>query len=364
MVPSMKLTLQLQLLPSAEQKALLLQTMERFNEAASYAAGVGFATKVFSQATLHKRSYRELRKRFGLSAQMAVRAIGKAVEVFKRDKSKRPVFRPHGAVTYDQRILGFKGPAKVSLWTLSGREVVSMVYGEYQRERFDRIKGQCDLVYRDGRFYLLATIDLPEGAPVEAKDFLGVDLGVVHLATDSDGNAYSGEAVEKVRQRHHRHKKRLQPLQTRGAKKLLRRLAGQESRFRRHQNHVISKKLVALAKDTARGIALEDLHGIRECARFRKAQRAQISGWAFDQLRLFVGYKAKLSGVSVVMVDARHTSQTCSVCGHCERGNRRTQARFECLHCSYSSNADHNGARNIRARAACRPALELASLVA
>src|SRR6516165_2961278 len=135
----MKLTLQLQLIPTAEQKDVLLATMERFNEAASFAAKVGFEAGVFSQPSIHKLAYAEIRERFGLSAQMAVRAIGKAVEVFKRDKTERPEFQPRGAVTYDERILSFKGLDRVSLWTLSGRMVLPLAYGEYQGERIDRL---------------------------------------------------------------------------------------------------------------------------------------------------------------------------------------------------------------------------------
>ena len=86
----MKLTLQLQLLPTAEQRAELLETMERFNEAASFAAKVGFEHKVYGQVSIHRLCYREIRQRFGLSAQMAVRAIAKAVECFQRDKIGLP----------------------------------------------------------------------------------------------------------------------------------------------------------------------------------------------------------------------------------------------------------------------------------
>ena len=67
--------------------------MRAFNAAASYAPPVGFTAHVFTQQSIHGRCYRELRDRFGLSAQMAVRAIAKAVEVFKRDKTRCPVFR-------------------------------------------------------------------------------------------------------------------------------------------------------------------------------------------------------------------------------------------------------------------------------
>ena len=79
-IETVKLTLQLQLLPDAQQSAVLLETMERSNEAASFAAKVGFEAGVSSQPSIHRRCYAEIRQRFGLSAQMAVRAIGKAVE--------------------------------------------------------------------------------------------------------------------------------------------------------------------------------------------------------------------------------------------------------------------------------------------
>ncbi|HAM40774.1 MAG TPA: transposase [Candidatus Omnitrophica bacterium] len=360
----MKLTLQLRLLPDAAQRCLLLTTMEHFNAAATHAARVGFEAKVYSQPPIHHRCYRDLRERFGLSAQMAVRAIGKAVEVFRRDKTRCPIFKLHGAMTYDQRLMSFKGMACVSLLTLEGRQLVPLVFGEYQRARFDRIKGQCDLVYRRGKFFLYASIDLPPRPPVEITDFLGVDLGVANLAVDSDGRQYSGAPVEKIRQRHHRLRQRLQRVNTKGGRKKLKRLAGREARFRRHQNHVIAKTLVTTCKDTGRGLALENLQGVRERTRFRRPQRARMAGWAFGQLRAFLQYKAALAGIPVAVVDPRNTSRTCSRCGHCEPANRKHQATFVCRHCAFSSHADINAAQNIGLRATCKPAPELARLTA
>src|ERR1700722_5845582 len=132
----MKLTLRVRLMPTDDQRDLLLATMERFNEAATFAAKVGFEAKVYSQPSIHKLAYAEIRERFGLSAQMAVRAIGKAVEAFATLKKKGiktcPIFKPRGAVTYDERIIGFKGLDKVSLGALGGRQVIAMAFGENQ----------------------------------------------------------------------------------------------------------------------------------------------------------------------------------------------------------------------------------------
>ena len=346
----MKLTLQLRLVPTPAQHTALLATMRAFNAGASYAAKVGWADQVFNQQSIHKRCYRELRNRFGLSAQMAVRAIGKAVEVFKRDRSVCPVFKDTGAMVYDERLLGWKGPAHVSLLTLQGRQVIAMVYGEYQAGCMARLKGQVDLVYRDSTFYLLATLDLPEDPPITPTRFLGVDLGIVNLATDSDGNTYTGETVEVVRQRSATHRQTYQRTDTRSAKRRLKAMAGRQARFQRWGKHGIAKRLVQYAKDTKAALVLEDLTHIRDRMTVRKQQRAKQHNWSFGQLRQFIAYKARRAGVPVVFVDPRHTCQICSRCGFVEKRNRRSQAEFSCLRCGYESHADTNAARHLATR--------------
>jgi putative transposase len=133
----------------------------------------------------------------------------------------------------------------------------------------------------------------------------------------------------------------------------LKRLSGREKRFRQIENHRLNKTIVSLAKDTNRGIALENLKGIRTRIekRFRKVQRAKISGWSFYQLKEMIAYKSKLRGVPVFFVDPKYTSQTCSACGHCEKASRKSQSEFECVKCNHSLNADFNAALNIRGKA-------------
>ena len=106
------------------------------------------------------------------------------------------------------------------------------------------------------------------------------------------------------------------------------------------------------AERTGRGIALEDLTGIRDRVRFRKPQRVTLSSWAFHQLGTFIAYKAQRSGVPVVYVDPAYTSRTCADCGHTDKKNRVSQAWFACRSCGVVAHADRNGSRNIAARAA------------
>lgn len=359
----MKLTLQLKLLPDADQKAALQATMRAFNAGATFAARTGFEAKVFSKPSLQKLCYQELRSQFGLSAQMAVRAIAKAAECFRRDKTRCPVFRPDGAMTYDERILSFKDCNKVSLLTTTtGRQRMPYVFGSYQAANLNRIRGQADLVMRDGLFYLYCTIEFDEAPPVPVEDFLGVDLGIANIATDSTGEAFSGAAVERNRKRRATARKQFQRTGTRNAKRRLKLMSGRQSRFQTITNHTISKRLVAKAKTLGVGIALEDLSGIRGHTErtVNKRFRRRLGNWGFAQLRKFVEYKARREGIPVVPVDPRNSSRTCSACGHCEKANRPDQATFRCRHCGHSMNADHNAALNLSARAARKPALQAA----
>jgi IS605 OrfB family transposase len=107
---------------------------------------------------------------------------------------------------------------------------------------------------------------------------------------------------------------------------------------------------VAEAKGTGRGIALENLRGIRERVSVRRSQRATLHSWSFHQLRQFIAYKAALAGVPVVYVDPRNTSRTCPACGLVDARNRPTQARFQCVQCRLAGPADTIAAENIRVR--------------
>jgi putative transposase len=64
------------------------------------------------------------------------------------------------------------------------------------------------------------------------------------------------------------------------------------------------------------------------------------AGWG--QFVQFCEYKG-----TVMKVNPKFTSQTCSACGHCEKANREDQATFICKSCGVAMNADHNAAINI-----------------
>lgn len=359
----MKQTLLVKLAPTPDQHAALLRTLETFNVACNAIAAVAFAEQRASKFDLQKLVYYDIRRDFGLSAQMTIRAISKVSEAYKRDKQTQPHFRPHGAMVYDERILSFPRIDRASLLTLDGRVDVPFRFGAYAEGMLQRKRGQADLLYRHDTFFLAITIDAPEPTPADTAEFLGVDLGIIQLATTSDGeflNHSTGPKhahVNEVRARYSRFRQKLQKKGTKSAKRLLRKRSGREKRFAKDVNHCLSKAIVQTAQDTSRGIALEDLQGIRERAKrtVTKRHRRVLHSWSFLQLRAFIAYKAALAGVRVVYVNPAYTSQTCSQCGHCEQANRHTQSQFLCRSCGFFAHADVNAAVNIGSQAAVIP---------
>ncbi len=334
---------------------ILAATQRAFNAAATWIARVCWDENITNTNTAHHRIYGETRERFGLGAQLAVCARAKAVEAIKAVKAKHretcPQFGPRGSIRYDARTYRLMSLDRVSLNTLEGRIVCRLLLGSRQHALLVDPAwaiGGADLIWRRGVYYLHITQSReapPEPEPEGGT--LGVDLGIVNLATDSDGQTFSGAPVHVVRARYHQRRQRLQKVGTKNAERRLRQNAGKERRFQRDVNHCISKALVAKAAVSRKAIALEDLSGIRERVAVRREHRYERHSWAFYQLRQFVSYKAAWAGVPLHLVDPRNTSRTCSACGHCEKANRRSQAEFRCQRCGLMLNADYNAAINI-----------------
>lgn len=352
----MKLIAQVKLLPLPEQAVALMLTLEQANAACQFVSNTAWDRKTFRQYDLHHKCYQTIREKFNLSAQVAVRAIAKVAYAYKLDRKEKRFFKPRGSVAYDDRILSWRlQDQTISIWTLKGRLHIPFVCGKQQLDLLQTRQGESDLILNKGMFFLSATCEVDELTPTDIKGILGVDLGVVNIAVDSDGQVHSASQINNVRHRHRRLRAKLQTRGTRSAKRKLKRLSGKERRFARDINHSISKKLVAKAKDTNRGIALEDLAGIFSKVTVRRSQRATLYSWSFYQLRAFVTYKAKRVGIPIFLVDPRNTSRTCPVCGHIDKANRHSQSKFSCVVCGFAGLADHIAAVNIGRRAAVNP---------
>ena len=307
----MKLVVAVRLFPAASQEAALRDTLALCNRAANMVSARAFETRVTEKQSLQRLVYGDL-KEMGLSAQPAIHVARKVAGAYA---------------------LGGRRPA-------SGERVPS----DRALHRPDGEKSGYGLMLRT------PPCDIPEPDLAEPDGFTGVDLGIANIATTDDGTRHSGKHLNRHRHRARHLRRKLQAKGTRSAKRLLRKRSRKEARFAADTNHVIAKRIVTEAERTGRGIALEDLGGIRGRVRLRKPQRVTLHSRAFAQLGQYIAYKAARAGVPLVYVDPAYTSQMCSSCGHVSKKNRPSQATFCCTSCGFAEHADVNAARNIAAR--------------
>lgn len=225
---------------------------------------------------------------------------------------------------------------------------------------------QVTVSCRDGKWYVSVITKQVSPAPVHRHPGVGVgiDVGVNKFAAMSDGRAVpplnAHRRIESMLIRLHRSLARKVKFSANWKKQKGRiaKLNGKAANCRRDYLHKLSTTIsknhaVVVVEDlrvksmtaSARGTAEKPGRNVRQKAGLNKAILDQ--GWGEFVRQL--GYKCEWAGGRLVKVNPAYTSQTCSACGHCESGNRPSQAVFRCLRCGHEANADANAARNILA---------------
>jgi hypothetical protein len=258
MVMYVRLVVRVKLVPDAEQAAALEVTLRAVNDAAGWVSAVahqhfGLAGR---EIPLRRLCYGALKAR-GLGAQAAQHVIKRVVDAYttlrvtirngnlggktsrrrRKAESKPVAFRPDAAHTFDDRCLSWNYDSRtVSIWTTAGRmkNLVTCSPGALKQLTAHR-KGESDLAYRDGKWFLIATVEVPEPEVFEPKDFIGVDRGIVNLATTSDGDNHQGRRLGRYRRWHARKRAEIQAKRTRSAEQLLKKRARRKRRPATHR---------------------------------------------------------------------------------------------------------------------------------
>ena len=361
-ISSMKqvLTLVCKLQPTPEVAQKIESTLVAFADACNY-INQEVKPTITSKTTIQNMVYQTIREKFGLSANLAVRACARVGANRKTAKQKeKPVtaFKPTSA-DYDARIFAFREKNwSVSLTLIGGREHISIKVGSYQ---IGKLKGKkptsaqlCQ--HRDGSYYIHIQVKDEAPKPIKSDNVIGVDFGRTDIAVTSQNQKWSGKEIRDVRDRYSRQRASIQKKASKGTRssrrrcrQLLKRLSGKERRFQRHVNHLISKNIILNAQESNSLIAIEDLTGIRDRTNQQRrsaSERRRSNSWAFYQLRTFLEYKGLMHGVEVLPVSPRYSSQTCHSCMHI---GLRSGKRFQCTNaeCGWHGDSDLNASYNL-----------------
>jgi IS605 OrfB family transposase len=337
---------------------------EEFTACVRFHLGRILILKTTNATEIHRDCYREARERFpGLSASTLQQARDKAIAAYrsflkrrKHDRrAKPPTFRrplPIRLAVENFRVFPELGMIRVS--TPAGFLWLPILIPPCFADRIGYGPAVSEMVRKGRDWYLMLAVkteDVP--SPDGERPRFGVDLGLANVAVLSGPGVvrfFDGKPLRFVRGRSFRYRKGLQEKRKTG---MVKRSKGKESRWATNENHRVSRAIVDIVARAGGVISVERLKGIRDRCKATAKTRRMLHSWPFAQLLDFIRYKARLAGVEVIEVDPRKTSQTCSRCGHCERGNRPRQAIFKCKACGYTIHADLNSARVIAAGGAC-----------
>ncbi len=195
-----------------------------------------------------------------------------------------------------------------------------------------------------------------------SKSAIGIDLGITKLITTSNGqtmqpkNSFKANQVKLARLQRQLSRKVLFSQNWKKQKRKIQKLHHHIANIRHDHLHKITS---TISKNHAM-IACEDLKvanmsrsasgTMENKGRHVKAKSGlnkSILDQGWSMMIDMLEYKQHWQGGLLIKVNPRYTSQTCFECQHVAKENRRTQAKFECVKCTYSANADINAARNI-----------------
>jgi hypothetical protein len=168
------------LAPTAEQTSAIDATLRAFAAACDFAAAarrIGSTNKLKIQQVC----YAEIRRRFGLSANLAIRAIARACAALKDPRRRHGTFAP-ASIDYDARIFAFhQGNWTFGLTLQSGRVKLATVLGQRCREVHRRGGGASNGAWTRGSIELARKLrgfsprgsslsEIPDEGPVFRED--------------------------------------------------------------------------------------------------------------------------------------------------------------------------------------------------
>ncbi len=287
----------------------------------------------------------------------AERAAAAIVRFYDKCRAKTPGTKGYPQFVRDGRSVEYKTTG----WTLdAARRALTFTDG-FKAGTF-RLKGTRDLmgyaraqikrvrvVKRADGYYSQFCIDAERRVAVAATGrAVGIDLGLTHFYTDSEGATVENPRHLRRSERALKRLHRRVSSKVKGSKnraKARKRLGRKHLKVRRQRRDFAVKAARALVMSND-VIAYEDLKVAHMVKNRRLAKSISDAGW-----RAFVtwlSYLAHVYGKVVVAVPPRYTSQDCSGCG--ERVTKTLSERTHvCPHCTTILDRDHNAARNILA---------------
>ena len=211
----------------------------------------------------------------------------------------------------------------------------------------DMVCREAKILRKGDEWFVYITVE-KEVEGRNPKSILAIDLSIKWIATTVNSNnpkpKFYGKELRRAKGRYFYLRR---TLALKKAYKTIKKIGHKERRVVNDILHKISRAIVNEALENDSMIVFGDLKGIRRKGKVRKFNRKLNNGFPYYKLSKFIEYKARWLGIKVIKVSERNASKLCHKCG---AKGIRVGSSFKCPYCSYSCNADYNGAINILKR--------------
>lgn len=224
-----------------------------------------------------------------------------------------------------------------------------------------------------GKWYMSIQTEREVVTPTPKGGEVGIDLGVVRPVTLSTGKYFEPiDTYKKIRGRIAKLQQQLKN-KTKFSKNWKRlqsrinKLYHKSANIRKNYLHQITSQIsknhaIVYVEDlqvenmtkSAKGTVENPGKNVKAKSGLNRAILDQ--GWG--EFRRQLDYKLLWNGGYLIAVPPQNTSRTCPMCGHVSKENRQTQAKFVCVCCGFSENADVEGAMNVLKRGQLQLAAE------
>jgi len=322
------------------------------------------ATQLINRLPKLKKRHSWLKEIDSQALQQSIRHLDEAFKhFFRRVKSgETPGFPKFKSKKYHKQ--SFQYPQRVKI---KGNKVYLPKIGWIKAKGLrDDLIGKIKTVtisYEAYRYYASILLEI-EAEPVKlVREPIGIDVGVVHTITDSNGNHHS---IKDYSPKYEKELKKLIKLQKalarkqRGSKNYQKakiKLSRQHKRvsnirynflhqvsYKYSENQAIVEELnIKAMSKSAKGTMKNPGKNVKAKAKLNRLILQNGWGMFFTLLEYKTDY-------NLIKVNPKQTSQTCSRCGYVDKKNRVSQSRFVCKSCGFAINADVNAAKNILVR--------------
>jgi len=267
---------------------------------------------------------------------------------FRRSKAKQekagfPRFK--SSDRYDSFTLKQAG------WNLEGKYLIIRNIGRLKLFKSRPIEGTIKTVTvrrtRTGKWFVSFSCDnvLARKFPYAEKK-VGIDVGLNHFLTDSDGNhvenpRYFRKSEKQLRRRNRKLHRRKNGSKRRNKARVL--VAKAHEKVTNQRKDFLHKTANAYIKEY-NIICVEKLH-IRNMVRNRNLSKS-ISDASWGRFIDYLTYKAEEARRRIIKVPPHNTSQECSGCGETVKKSLSVRTH-RCPHCGLVLCRDHNSALNI-----------------